>query len=235
MTNNDFISLKLSSGEEMDAFLSFPEENPNQAGIILLQEAFGVNHHIQNIAKKLSQEGYTVLAPDLFHRTIKKADLDYGNFQAVMPHFQAITNDGLKIDLTACFEFLKNEITWIKSEKIASLGYCLGGRVSFLANAFLPLSAGVSYYGGGLENQTRLASDIHGPHLFFWGGKDKNITPEKRGAIIQAMDESEKDYVNVVFSFADHAFNCDERANFNAQASKDAWALCLSFLSQKLQ
>lgn len=235
MTNHDFITLKLSNEEEMDAYLAFPEENPKNGAIILLQEAFGVNRHIRKIADMLAKEGYTVIAPDLFHRTLKRADLDYGNFQAVIPHFQAINHEGLKLDLSACFEYLIKETSWVNSQKIGSIGFCLGGRVSFIANAFLPLAAGISYYGGGLDLQTSLAKNLHGPHLFFWGGKDKNLTLEKRNSIIQAMDEAEKEYINVVFSSADHAFNCDERPSFNLSASLDAWALSLSFFHQRLQ
>jgi carboxymethylenebutenolidase len=235
MKNHDFIPLTLTSGEEMDAYLAFPESNPLPSAVILLQEAFGVNGHIRGIAEKLCKEGYTVIAPDLFHRTIKRADLDYGNFEAVRPHFMAITNEGLNLDLEGCFQYLITQTPWINPSKIASMGFCLGGRVAFLANAFLPLAAGISYYGGGLELQTNQAEKIHGPQLFLWGGKDKNITAEKRGIILEAMDKADKDYTEVVFSKADHAFNCDERANYNPEASMEAWALSLSFLHQKLK
>jgi carboxymethylenebutenolidase len=227
-----YVSLAIADGSTMAAYVAYPAKgNNNFPGLLLFQEAFGVNHHIRNIADQFANEGYVVIAPELFHRTAPKGfEGSYTDFQAVMPHYQALTNEGLEADMKACYQWLKDQ--HIASDKIFSIGYCLGGKVSFLANAVLPIKAGISYYGGGTDQLADKAADLHGKHLFFWGGKDQHIKAENINAITNALDKAGKDYVNVKFSYADHAFNCDERASYNPTASKEALALTLSFLKE---
>jgi len=234
LNNHDFISLSVSDGTSIDVYIAHPDTEPKKGAIILFQEAFGVNAHIQQVAEKLCKEGYWVLAPDLFHRTIRRADFPYTDFELIKPHFMAITFDNVKLDAEACYQYLVSKELGFKPDQIASLGFCLGGRVSFWANSFLRMACGISYYGGGLENFTHLAKEIGAPHLFFWGGRDKGITKEKRDSIMEAMEEAEKTYTSVLFSYADHAFDCTPRPNFNPEASAEAWTLTLAFLSKKL-
>ena len=114
---------------------------------------------------------------------------------------------------------------------ISSIGYCMGGRISFLANSALPLKRAVSYYGGNIAPALLdRASMLHGPMLFFWGGLDKHIPPEQREQVIDALKQNGKKYVNVEISDADHAFFCDARPAYNPRASQLAWALTLEFL-----
>ena len=234
MKNHEFNTVKVSDGTEIDLYTAFPEGEGNFPAIIVIQEAFGVNHHIRNVAEKYCKEGYAVVSPDIFHRTGRLLDLSYNDFSKVMPHYQAVTNEGLAADLKASYDFLQQQDNVVK-DKIGSVGYCLGGKVSFLANAVLPLSAAVSYYGGSLEQLTGMAADLHAPHLFFWGGLDKHITPDKVDAVIDAVKAAGKDYTNVVISYADHAFSCDERPSYNALASKEAWAHSLAFFDNRLK
>jgi carboxymethylenebutenolidase len=74
------------------------------------------------------------------------------------------------------------------------------------------------------------ASKLHGPALLIWGGLDKHITAEHRRAVTEALDAQRKIYVSVVFSNADHALFCDERAAHEPNAARQAWALTLEFL-----
>jgi len=101
-----------------------------------------------------------------------------------------------------------------------------------LANAVLPLKAAISYYGGGTDTIADKAKDLHGRHLFFWGGLDKHIKSENIHTVISAMEAAEKDYINVKISYADHAFACDDRPSYNETATKEAWALTLAFLGE---
>jgi carboxymethylenebutenolidase len=106
----------------------------------------------------------------------------------------------------------------------------MGGRVSFLANALLPLRAAASYYGGGIAPALLdRAPSLHAPMLFFWGELDQHIPPEQRSAITSALKAAGKRYVNVEFSHAGHGFNCDERSSFEPRASREAWAMVLEF------
>jgi carboxymethylenebutenolidase len=224
------ITLSVADGTEMDAYISFYDTPRRLPGIIVLQEAFGVNSHIRNVVDRFAQHGYLAIAPELFHRTARGFEGDYNNFNSVAPHMRAMTQEGIEADLRAAFEWLKNQKT-VQPENISSVGYCMGGRASFLANAVLPLHAAASYYGGGIAPALLdRAESLHAPMLFFWGEMDKHIPPEQRGAITGALKAAGKRYVNVEFSDAGHGFNCDERQSFEPRASREAWALVLEFL-----
>jgi len=225
-----YVNLAVSDGTMMAAYIALPENQSNAPAIILLQEAYGVNHHMRKVANHFAADGYVVIVPELFHRTAPVGfEGTYGDFQGVMLHYSAVTNDALTADLIACFEWI-TEQDYIDESKVFSIGYCMGGKVSFLANAVLPLKAGVSYYGGGVDQLADKAAKLHGRHLFFWGGLDKHIKPENISTIINALDAAGKEYINVKFSYADHAFNCDDRPAYNEAASKEALALTLAFL-----
>ena len=236
MSTNEasIVTLAVADGTEMRAYTAFPSSTGPVPGLLLFQEAFGVNPHIRRVADRLAAAGYAVIAPELFHRTAAPGlEIPYSDFASAMPHYNAITNEGLTADLHACFGWL-TEQALVKADKIGSIGFCLGGRVSFLANAVLPLAAGVSYYGGGTHLLKDRAADLHGPHLFFWGGLDKHIRPEHVAEVTAALDAAQKPYVNTVISYADHAFNCDDRPSYHPQAAAEAWALTLAFLAEKL-
>ena len=226
------ISLQVADGTTMAAYVAYPEKGTiNTPGLLLFQEAFGVNHHIRKTADKFAAEGFLVIAPELFHRTAPAGwEGSYSDFQSIMPHYQALTNEGMEADIKACYQWLLTQK--VISDQIFSIGYCLGGKVSFLANAVVPLKAGVSYYGGGTDQITNKAANLSGKHLFFWGGKDQHIKAENINAVTTALDEAGKDYINVKFSYADHAFSCDERPNFHPIAAKEALALTMAFLKE---
>jgi|ERR1035438_1914496 carboxymethylenebutenolidase len=231
----NYVSLSVEDGTNMDAYTSFPKQgNGPFAGILLFQEAFGVNHHIRNVADRLASQGYIVIAPELFHRTGASLDLAYTDFPSVMPHMKAMTAEGLEVDAKAAFNWLQQQNSIIKN-KIGSIGFCMGGRVSFIANMVLPLQAAVSYYSGNMQLIADRLHEIHGPHLMFWGGLDKHITPDQIETVVKALQEAKKEYINVTISYADHAFNCDERPSYHAQAAKEAWALTLAFFENKLK
>lgn len=223
-------TLRVSDGSSMNAYVARPDDSSSHPGIIVLQEAFGVNSHIRNVCDRFAAEGYVAIAPELFHRTAPGFEGDYNNFPSVMPHMQRMTNEGAAVDLSAAFEWLHSQKN-LQQDHIFSVGYCMGGRMSFLANATLPLNAAASFYGGGIApGLLDRASQLHGPMLFCWGGLDKHIPHEQRQAVTDALRKAGKTYVNVEFSDADHGFNCDERASYQPRAARQSWALLLEFL-----
>jgi carboxymethylenebutenolidase len=116
----------------------------------------------------------------------------------------------------------------------------MGGRTSILAALTVPLQCAISYYGGGIAPGGLFPSladrlkDINAPTLLFWGGLDAHIGADAVQAVASALSAAKKDYVNVVFSTADHGFFCDARASYNAVAAKEAWSLTLEFLKLHL-
>jgi len=127
----------------------------------------------------------------------------------------------------AAFGFLDGEGVGANT---SSVGYCLGGRVSFVANSTVPLKAAVSYYGGNIPPLIGRATRLAGPMLFFWGGLDHHIPEEQHQAVIRSVGDAGKTFVNVIFSNADHGFFCDARPSYNAQAAGQAWSLTRTFL-----
>jgi carboxymethylenebutenolidase len=228
------VSLPVADGSSMQVFTVLPDGPGPFPGLILIQEAYGVNGHIRHVGERLAAEGFAVIAPEIFHRTAPAGwEGPYGDFQAVMPHYQAITVDGLEQDMRACYQWFQ-EASAVASDRIGAIGFCLGGRVSFVANACLPLRAAVSYYGGMLDKVTDLAPKVSGPHLFQWGGLDKHLGPEVREAVTAAMTAAGKPFASVVYSYADHAFNCDERPAYQPDAANESWALSMAFLKGRM-
>ena len=236
MSDSNFITLTVADGSQMRAYTAFSATMSTSPapGIILLQEAFGVNHHIRSVADRLAQAGYVVVAPELFHRTAAPGlEIAYSDFPSAAPHFQGITVEGLTADLHAAHGWLTSQDR-VVADKIGSIGFCLGGRVSFLANTVLPLAAAVSYYGGGTHTLKDRAAQLHAPHLFFWGGLDQHISKEHIAQVVEAVEAAGKPYINTMISYADHGFHCDERPSYHPQAAKEAWALTLAFFEEKL-
>jgi carboxymethylenebutenolidase len=224
------IELKVADGTTMAAYATHPVDGKQHPGIIVVQEAFGVNSHIRKVADRVALEGFAAIAPELFHRTAPGFVGNYNDFPSVMPHVQAVTEATAEADLNATYDWLRGQAN-VKPGELFSVGFCMGGRVSFLANALLPLRAAVSFYGGGIApGLLHRASALHAPMLLFWGGLDKHITAEVRQAVVDALKTHGKTYVNVEFSDADHGFFNDERAAYQPQAARQAWTLMLEFL-----
>lgn len=228
------ITLSVKDANDMDAYVSTPWGAGPFPAVMVFQEAYGVNHHIKNVADRLAAEGYLAIAPELFHRTAPAGfESPYGDFSAVMPHYQALTTEGMINDVKACYDWLAAQNNVIKN-KIGCIGFCMGGRVSFIANSAVPLAASIAFYGGGMHMVADLAATLHGPQLLFWGGKDQHIKPENVQTVIDAIKAAGKDYINVEISYADHAFFCDERPSYHAQAATESWGMTKAFLKNKL-
>jgi carboxymethylenebutenolidase len=225
------IKLKVADSGPMSAYVARPAGAGPYPGLMVFQEAFGVNSHIRNVTERFAAQGYVAIAPELFHRTAPAGlEGDYKDFPSVMPHYQAVTNETADADVQASYEWLRSN-SQVKSAEISCVGFCLGGRIAFLANSVVPLRKAVSFYGGGIApGLLDRAAKLHGQALLLWGGLDKHITPEHRKAVTDALDAERKAYVNVVFSNADHAFFCDERGAYEPNAARQAWALTLEFL-----
>lgn len=224
------VELAVPGNNSMAAYVARPQGAGPHPGLLVFQEAYGVNSHIRNVTERFAAHGYVTIAPELFHRTASGFEGKYGDFEAVRPHYQAITTEGAESDIRAAYEWLHSS-PQVSSGEISSLGFCMGGRISFLANSIVPLHMAVSFYGGGIApGLLDRAPQQRAPVLLMWGGTDKHIPPEQRRSVTDALKAQSKHYVNVEFSHADHGFFCDERASYNATAARQAWALTLEFL-----
>ncbi|MGH9558856.1 MAG: dienelactone hydrolase family protein [Bryobacteraceae bacterium] len=232
-SQTETVTLSISDGTSMRAFVARPAEKP-RAGMLVFQEAFGVNAHIRDVTQCFANQGYLAIAPELFHRTAPGFEGQYNDFNSAAPHMRAMTDAGTEADIRAAFDWVPKDLA------TAAVGYCMGGRMATLAALTVPLACGISYYGGGIApNPTfpglleRLGA-IQAPMLFFWGGRDAHLGPDKWQAVTNAMRTAEKPFVNVEFSEANHAFFNDARDSYNAAAAAEAWALTLAFLDRHL-
>ncbi|MCL5020522.1 MAG: dienelactone hydrolase family protein [Bacteroidetes bacterium] len=217
----NFVEMRVADGTTMSAYVARPQGAETHPGIMVFQEAFGVNPYIRDVADRFAKEGFTAIAPELFHRTGSGFEGSYTDFQATQPHVSRLTNEGLEADIRATHEWLSKD-SQTDAQKIFSAGFCMGVRVSF--------------YGGGIaQGLLDRSKNLHGPVLLFWGGLDKHILPEHTRAVEDAIRAAGKEFGSVTFSYADHGFFCDQRASYNEKASKQAWPMTLEFLKYHLK
>ena len=219
----------------MRLYVARPAGAAPTRGLLVMQEAFGINAHIRDITERFAREGFLAVAPELFHRSGAGFEGRYDDFGSAMGHLKELRDPNMEVDIKAAHDWLRsNGIT--SGSPIAAVGYCMGGRAAVLAATTLPLECAVSYYGGGIApsqmNPGLLGrvKDLKAPVLLFWGGRDQHIPVEQRNAVTEALRAAGKSYVNVEFSDADHGFYCDARPSYNAVAAKQAWPLTLAFL-----
>lgn len=224
------VTLSSADGKDMQVYTAYPSGASRLPGILVFQEAFGVNAHIRDVTERIAREGYYAIAPELFHRTADKGfEGSYSDFEAIRPHLQALTTEGLSQDIMLTHRFMSRQ-DQVDETRTGSIGFCLGGRVSFLAACLLPLKAATTFYGG---DMALLAGDrihaITAPLLMCWGGKDAHISTDTISALLDTLDTDNRDYVNVRFSQADHAFFCDRRQSYHPASAAEAWELVKSF------
>jgi carboxymethylenebutenolidase len=197
-------------------------------------EALGVSSQIRGLVDRYAREGFVAIAPDLFHRTKPGYEATTIVMDEIMPMINSMTTEGMIADASAAHEWLSKQ-SYAAANSIAAVGFCLGGRAAFLANAELPLAAAISYYGGRIAPALLdYAQRLHGPHLFFWGGIDAGIPPEQHRAVADAVRSAGKKFVDVEFSDANHAFFNEQVDRYNAPAARQSWALGLAFLKENL-
>jgi carboxymethylenebutenolidase len=232
----EFVTVNVSDGTSMRLYVARPTGAAPARGLLVMQEAFGINAHIRDITERFAREGFLAAAPELFHRSGAGFEGRYDDFGSAMGHLKELRDPNLEVDIKAAHDWLRaNGIT--SGSPIAAVGYCMGGRAAVLAAITLPLECAVSYYGGGIApsqmNPGLLGrvKDLKAPVLLFWGGRDGHIPQEQTRAVVDALKAAGKSYVNVEFSEADHGFYCDARPSYNAVAAKQAWPLTLAFLN----
>jgi carboxymethylenebutenolidase len=232
-----YVQMSVNDGTTMRAWAARPKEEGRYPGLLVFQEAYGVNAHIRDIAGRFAREGFVAVAPELFHRTGAGFEGRYDDFPSTAPHMKALNDASMAADLRAGHDWLRGTIG--PDIPIFAIGYCMGGRAAFLAALTLPLAGAISYYGGGIApNATNpgllgRASGLQAPLLSFWGGRDKHIPPEQVRAVSDALRAAGKNFVNVEISNADHGFFCDARASYSPAAALLAWPLTLAFLRSK--
>ena len=234
MPDGSWIELQVADGTRMRAWLARPEGRSKAPGLIVYQEVFGVNEHIQELCEKFAAEGFVALAPEIYHRTAPGRTFAYDDIASAREHKNALTLGGIEADARALAAWFHGDAQ-AGGTALGAIGYCMGGRMAFLANTLLPLACAASYYGGEISNHLDRVPRLSGPHLFCWGGLDQAITWEQRPLVIEAMKAAKKPFLDFVISNAHHGFNCDLRpAVYSGAAARQARGLTLAFLREHL-
>ena len=218
----------------MRGYVAHPAAPPSR-GVIVCQEAFGVNPHIRDVTERFARQGFLSIAPELYHRTAPGFEGRYDDFPSVMAHMKALTEAGMAADLRAAYSWLTKN-GGRGDFPVAAVGFCMGGRAAILTALTVPVACAVSFYGGGIAptaNNPGLLNrigELTAPVLLFWGGKDKHIGPDQVQAVTRVLGQAGKNYTNVEISDADHGFFCDARPSYNPVAAAHSWQLVLAFL-----
>jgi carboxymethylenebutenolidase len=209
-------------------------------GIVVIQEAFGVNAFVRGTCDRLAAAGYAVIAPDYYHgRTYDYADRERAIAAAHgIDDIEAMQETRLALD-ALCSQ------AGAREDRLAVIGFCMGGRLAFLANAThgRRLAATVSFYGGGIapaqpgkrKSLLDRAADLAAPALMIYGAGDAAITADEHARLAHALTEANKRYVLAVFPDAPHAFATFDRDSYRPRAAADAWRLVDAFLAAELK
>src|SRR5258708_5941810 len=226
------IAIKSHDGGTFAGYMAMPASGSGP-GLLVLQEIFGVNGHIRAVAGRWAQEGYVALAPDLFWRLKPGIELGFSpeDVQMAREYGNRFDGDNGVRDIGAALAALKEEPAL--TGKVGAIGYCMGGRLAFLAAARLGLDAAVSYYGTRMENFLGEAKSIRCPIMFHFGGKDSAVPPEAREKIRAAFSAHDSAEFHV-YADAGHAFNNDRRESFDPFAAQLARARSIGLLRHAL-
>ena len=218
----------------MPCSLTRPAEGTARPAVLVIMEAFGLNGHIKDVTKRIAAEGYVALAPDLYYRGGKGRAVGYDQLPEAIALMQSTKDPEIVADVAAAIAHFEGQ-PFVRRDRIGITGFCMGGRVSYLAACELPgkLKAAVPFYGGGLpiEKTEKLGC----PVLAFFGEKDPWIPLDTVEALKREAERTRKSVETVVYPGADHGFFCDERGSYQAEAAGDAWARLKTFFAKHLQ
>jgi len=214
-------------------YLAVPHTGTGPA-IVLLQEIFGVNEHIRAVADQYAADGYVVLAPDLFWRSGPRIELGYDkdSWPKAGELMQATEQKGMALsDIEATIKALRARPE--VNGKLASIGFCYGGRLSYEAAAAGLVDVAVAYYGGGIQNKLDKVDQVTVPFLMHFGDADTHIPMDAVKKIAEAFEDKTNVEIHI-YQGAEHGFNCSHRESYQQRASVEAHGNTLIFLSENM-
>jgi carboxymethylenebutenolidase len=228
--SHEQLVLQGGDGNRLAAFLAAPD-NGADVGVVLLPDVRGLYRFYEELALRFAERGYASLALDYFGRTAGAATRDDG-FE-YMEHFEQTTPEGVQSDVAAAVAHLRSQ----GARAIFTVGFCFGGRNSWLAAAAgHGLAGAVGFYGrpgegrDGTPGPIQKASEIEAPVLALQAGDDANITAADNAAFDEALTEAGVEHEVVTYDGAPHSFFDRKQEEFKA-ASDDAWAKTLAFIA----
>ncbi len=218
-----------SGDETVQGILYTPEGKGPFPAIVAIHEWWGLNDWVKEQASKLADQGYVTLAVDLYRGKVATTP--------EMAHeiMRGVPEDRAARDLRSAVAFLRSQ-SYVKKDRIASIGWCMGGGYSLQTALEVPdLAATVINYGHLVTEPESLAK-IHAPILGLFGGKDQGITPEDVSKFEAAMKKLGKQVDVKIYPEAGHGFeNPNNKASYRPDDTADAWKRTVEFLAAKLK
>lgn len=217
-----------SGDEKTGAYLVKPGGKGPFPAIVVVHEWWGLNDWTKHMADKLAGEGYVALAVDLYRGKSTANPEEAHQFMSGLPEDRAVR------DLKAAYAYLQSQPD-VKKDRIGSIGWCMGGKYSGLLAIEEPkLTACVIYYGS-MPTDADTLNKIQAPVLGFFGGADKGVTPELARNFQHQMEALKKNISVTIYDGAGHGFANETGANYNPDATKDAWEKTVAFLAKYLK
>jgi carboxymethylenebutenolidase len=228
--SHEEVVLEAGDGNRFAAFLATPDE-ATDTGIVILPDVRGLYRFYEELALRFAERGYAAIAFDYFGRTAGTAkrddDFDY------MPHVRQTTAEGIQADVAAAIDRLRAD----GLRSIFTVGFCFGGRNSWLAAAGgHGLAGAIGFYGrpgprDGVPGPIQRAAEVTAPILALQAGADQNITAEDNAEFERALAEAGVEHELVTYEGAPHSF-FDRKQDEFADASADAWNRVLAFVEK---
>lgn len=210
------------------------------SAVILLHEAWGVTPYTEHVADDLAKAGHHVVAPDLLHRDPEPHPIAYGDLERLLPAVERMSDDDVLEDLAAAREALVAD-GW-SDASTGVVGFCLGGRMAFLAALTWPFGSVVSFYPGGIVTASfpnlppllARAQTLRSPWLGIFGDEDETIPVADVERLRRTLTSADPSVEIVRYAGAAHAFHNDRRDGHAPEAAADAWARALAWLDRHL-
>jgi carboxymethylenebutenolidase len=217
-------TIEATDGTTIGAYQAKPGSG-TAAGLVVIQEIFGVNRHIRNVTDRFAADGYLALAPAMFDRREKNVQLGYTQEGIAQGREIAMSlkPDEILADVRGAIKALRHQ----GCRKVGIVGFCFGGTVAWRAAASADVDAAVGYYGGGVYGAREMKPKV--PTALHFGDRDAHIPMDQVKAVADLHPE-----VEVHVYAADHGFHCDERGSYDAAAAKQAYQRTLEFFKKHL-
>ena len=230
-------------GQTMEAYLAQPEGSGRHPAVVVIQEIWGVNSHIQFLTDRFPAQGYIGLAPAMFHREGRMTMGLHEEMDPALARMGNCTDAGIVTDVEAAVNYLKAQ-PFVQSDRIGIVGFCFGGRVSYLAACNVSdLKATVVYYGGRImgalggdgASPFDQTSKITSPVLGLFGEEDQNPSPEDVAKIDAELTRLDKDHEFHTYPGCGHGFNCNARSSYRPESARDAWGKAMAWFDKYLK
>lgn len=216
-------------GDEIEAYLAHPLEGTDRPGVVVLHHMPGYDRGSKEIARTFAVYGYTALLPNLFHRYAPGASS--GDAAAAAREAGGVPDEQLLGDAQGAVDALRARPD--ANGRVGVIGYCSGGRQTFLVACTLDVDAAVDCYGGNAD--ISLSPGLRCPLLGLFGAEDQFPSPEQTAEMAALLEASGKEFEFHTYEGAGHAFFSTDRPSYALDAAKDGWKRIWSFFGTHLQ